>query len=114
MLRIQTVASTVMFVPPCKIPPSVRDKCSHQKRYTFPFVLWYKYQQYIDYNLDHTEPNRELVNNNSASHVGVPLIMHPEGVLKILTFFFLLCVTSHEYVAIAVGGSHSRIFSRTM
>lgn len=101
----QTVASTVMFVSPCKLPPLFRDKCSLQKRYIFPFVLSYKYQQYIDYNLDHTEPNNELVNNNSASHVGVPLLCTQKGVLKILTFFVLLCVTSHGDVAVAVGGA---------
>lgn len=58
-----------------------------RKRYIFPFVL---YQQYIDYSLDHTEPNKELVNNNSASHVGVPIIMHPEGSPQNLDFFVQL------------------------
>lgn len=85
MLHISDCSKYSHVRIPLQTPPTIpRQMQPSEKRYIFPFVL---YQQYIDYSLDHTEPNKELVNNNSASHVGVPLIMHPEGSPQNLDFF---------------------------
>lgn len=88
MLRISDCSKYSHVRIPLQIPPIVLRQMQPSEEYIFSFVLSYKYQQYIDYNLDHTEPNNELVNNNSASHVGVPLLCTQKGVLKILTFLF--------------------------